>query len=130
MPRPPKIYNTNLKVPAEIVAFHIETGESRPYNIYKEVGTGKELLKCDLCGLFLTLKARSPIMLSNIGGGVNVKKWSKSSSLDHSLTPFQKPAIYQRVSQLHNCEYRNINSAMYFDFFRSWGINKSDTSSP
>jgi len=63
MPWPPKIYNANLKVPAETVAFHIETGESKLYNIYEELGTGKELLKCDLCGLFLTLKARSPIML-------------------------------------------------------------------
>jgi len=68
MPRPPKIYNANLKVPAEVMPFHIETGESRPYNIYEEVGTGKELLKCDLCGLFLALKARSPIMLQQHRG--------------------------------------------------------------
>jgi len=68
MPWPPKIYNADLKEPAETVAFHIETGESRPYNIYKEIETGKELLKCDLCGLFLALKARSPIMLQQHWG--------------------------------------------------------------
>ena len=39
MPQPHEIYNTNLIGPAKIVAFHIETGETRPYNIYEEVGT-------------------------------------------------------------------------------------------
>ena len=28
MPRPPKIYNANLKVPGEVMSFHIETGKS------------------------------------------------------------------------------------------------------
>jgi len=50
---PPEMYNANLKVSAEILAFHIVTGESRPYNVYEEVETGKELLRCDLCGLFI-----------------------------------------------------------------------------
>ena len=28
MPQPPKIYNANLKVPGEVMSFHIETGKS------------------------------------------------------------------------------------------------------
>lgn len=68
MPWPPKIYNAKLKVLGEVMSFHIKTGESRPYNIYEKVGTWKELLKCDLCGLLLALKARSPIMLQQHQG--------------------------------------------------------------
>ena len=79
MPRPPKIYNANLKVPGEVMAFHIETGESKPYSIYEEVGTWKELLKCDLCGLFLALKARSPIMLQQHRGRRECQKMVQKS---------------------------------------------------
>lgn len=59
--------------------FHIETGESKPYSIYEEVGTWKELLKCDLCGLFLALKARSPIMLQQHRGCGECQKMVQKS---------------------------------------------------
>ena len=80
MARAPKIYNATLKEPAESVEFHLETGESKRYGVYEEVGTAKHLLRCDICGLFLPLKGKSPILLQQHRGRGECQKMVKWNS--------------------------------------------------
>ncbi|KAF9480204.1 hypothetical protein BDN70DRAFT_979950 [Pholiota conissans] len=53
-----KTYIVSLKLPPETVNYFDSSGAVSLYEIYQEVGTSLELIKCDLCGRFLPLTSK------------------------------------------------------------------------
>jgi len=55
MPKAPVRYNAVRLEPEETVLFRIDDGSRISLPIFREVGSSKELVCCDLCALFISL---------------------------------------------------------------------------
>jgi len=66
MPKPLKKHNAELLDPYEEVAFHLKDSQCIQLQIFRDIDTDVELVQCNLCGLFFTLKKQRLPMLQCI----------------------------------------------------------------
>jgi len=100
MPRGKTTYNAVLSVPEVTVPYQQHSGQLVLYSIWNEVGSRKELIKCDLCGQLLPLtNTRLPTWLHQHRDGKACQKQAAKNNQGNFVNTFPE-TVSSQSSQL------------------------------